>query len=226
MGSGETRGDAVNEQGSPVPNDTRILAVDDRAENLTALAAVLDALPVQVVTVTSGPAALKELLDGDFALILLDVVMPEMDGFETAAHIKGRARTRDVPIIFLTAAGDAGEEAFRGYSAGAVDFLTKPFDPWLLRAKVSVFIELHRRNLELRRQAALLQRTLGEDDEETSARCERLVEALGERLDRVEDDVARLRPDETAADVPDALHDLAGHVSELRLALDAFTAGN
>ena len=91
-----------------MPSDTRILAVDDRSENLTALAAVLDALPVEVVPVTSGQAALKELLSEDFALILLDVVMPEMDGFETAGHIKSRPRTRDIPIIFLTAGGEAG----------------------------------------------------------------------------------------------------------------------
>ncbi|QKW38879.1 response regulator [Actinomadura sp. NAK00032] len=205
-----------------MPSDTRILAVDDREENLTALAAVLDALPVEVVPVTSGQAALKELLNEDFALILLDVVMPEMDGFETAEHIKSRPRTRDIPIIFLTAGGGAGEQAYRGYAAGAVDYLTKPFDPWLLRAKVSVFVDLHRRNLELKQQARLLRSTLGGDDAESAfAGCERLLAALDERLAKVEGELAAVRAD---GDAPvDALE---RHVRELRLAVDAFTAGS
>ncbi|WUI00772.1 response regulator [Spirillospora sp. NBC_00431] len=202
-----------------MPSDARILAVDDRGENLTALAAVLDALPVEVVPVTSGQAALKELLNDEFALILLDVVMPEMDGFETAGHIKSRPRTRDIPIIFLTAGGEAGEQAFRGYAAGAVDYLTKPFDPWLLRAKVSVFVELHRRNLQLRRQAQLLRQSLAEGDgEAVLAGGERLLSALDERVKLIEEDVARLKAGEPASD-------LDAHVTDLRLALDALSAG-
>ncbi len=201
-----------------MPSDTRILAVDDREENLTALAAVLDALPVEVVPVTSGQAAPKELLNDDFALILLDVVMPEMDGFETAEHIKSRPRTRDIPIIFLTAAG--GRSRRTGVRGSAVDYLTKPFDPWLLRAKVSVFVDLHRRNAELRQQARLLRSTLGADDAEGAlAGCDRLLAALDERLAKVEGDVARLRSGEPVG----ALEE---HVGELRLALDAFSAGS
>ncbi|MEO3822303.1 response regulator [Actinomadura sp. B10D3] len=205
-----------------MPSDTRILAVDDREENLTALAAVLDALPVEVVPVTSGRAALKELLNDDFALILLDVVMPEMDGFETAEHIKSRPRTRDVPIIFLTAGGEAGEQAFRGYAAGAVDYLTKPFDPWLLRAKVSVFVELHRRNLQLKQQARLLRQTLEAGDDEGEGGltgCDRFLAALDERLARVEEDVARMRSGEPA-------DGLDAHVADLRTALDSLAAGS
>ncbi|GAA0214989.1 response regulator [Actinomadura nitritigenes] len=206
-----------------MPHDTRILAVDDREENLTALAAVLDALPVEVVPASSGQAALKELLGDDFALILLDVVMPEMDGFETAQHIKARPRTRDIPIIFLTAAGGESEQAYRGYAAGAVDFLTKPFDPWLLRAKVSVFLDLHRSNLELRRQAALLRRTLAEHGgaelDGAGGGCGGLLQALDERVSRVEDALARMRSGEPA-------DDLDASVADLRLALDAFSAGS
>ncbi|MFG2085743.1 MULTISPECIES: two-component system response regulator [unclassified Spirillospora] len=202
-----------------MPNDTRILAVDDRQENLTALAAVLDALPVDVVPVTSGQAALKELLNDDFALILLDVVMPEMDGFETARHIKSRPRTRDIPIIFLTAGGASGEQAFQGYEAGAADYLTKPFDPWLLRAKVSVFVDLHRRHLELQRQAKLLRQTHADGEGGgVLTGCDRFLSALDERLQRVEDDAARIRAGEPAGDLDD-------HVADLRLALDALSAG-
>ncbi|MDL4775918.1 MULTISPECIES: response regulator [Thermomonosporaceae] len=200
-----------------MPTTTRILAVDDRSENLVALTAVLDALPVQVVPVSSGRDALRELLSDDFALILLDVVMPEMDGFETAEHIKSRPRTRDIPIIFLTAAGEAGQDAYRGYAAGAVDYLTKPFDPWLLRAKVAVFVELHRRTARLSRQAELLRRTLGEEGDGPG--LARLLKSLDERVARVEHDVTLLG----SGSDPE---DLREHVAELRLALNALSAGS
>jgi CheY-like chemotaxis protein len=127
----------------------RVLLVDDRKDNLVALEAILQGLPVQPVTANSGEEALKQLLVEDFALILLDAQMPEMDGFETARHIKRRERTRHVPIIFLTAADREAHFALRGYAAGAVDYLTKPFDPWVLRAKVSVFVELWTKNQQL-----------------------------------------------------------------------------
>jgi CheY-like chemotaxis protein len=131
----------------------RALLVDDRRENLVALEAILQGLPVEPVAVESGEAALKQLLVEDFAVILLDAQMPEMDGFETASHIKRRERTRQVPIIFLTAADRDAQLALRGYAAGAVDYLTKPFDPWVLRAKVSVFVELWNKTRQLAAQA-------------------------------------------------------------------------
>ena len=120
----------------------KALLVDDRRDNLMALEAILQGLPVQPVAVESGEAALKQLLVDDFAVILLDAQMPNMDGFETASHIKRRERTRHVPILFLTAADRDAQLALRGYAVGAVDYLTKPFDPWVLRAKVSIFVEL------------------------------------------------------------------------------------
>ncbi|HET9081791.1 MAG TPA: response regulator [Trebonia sp.] len=121
----------------------KILLVDDRAENLFALEAILSSLDQELVFVRSGEAAAEAAAADEFAVILLDVVMPGMDGFETAAQIKRRGRTPNVPIIFLTAAGAEPELAFRGYAAGAVDYISKPFDPWVLRAKVSVFIDLY-----------------------------------------------------------------------------------
>ncbi|HET9140165.1 response regulator [Actinophytocola sp.] len=132
----------------------KALLVDDRRENLVALEAILQGLPVEVVSVTSGEAALKQLLINDFAVILLDASMPTMDGFETATHIKQRERTRHIPIIFLTALNYDARLAFRGYQIGAVDYLTKPFDPWVLRSKVMVFIDLWAKNAELAAQAA------------------------------------------------------------------------
>lgn len=136
------------------PRRARVLMVDDRRENLIALEAILQGMPVEPIAASSGEEALKRLLSEDFAVILLDAQMPGMDGFETAGHIKQRERTRHVPIIFLTAVDRDAHLAFRGYAAGAVDYITKPFDPWVLRAKVSVFVELWLKNQQLAEQTA------------------------------------------------------------------------
>ena len=132
----------------------KVLAVDDRPENLVALQAILEGLAVDVVAVGGGEDALKQLLVDDFAVILLDAHMPGMDGFETAEHIKRRERTRHVPILFLTAVDYDPHLAFRGYQAGAVDYISKPFDPWVLRSKVSVFVDLWAVQSELAARAA------------------------------------------------------------------------
>ena len=129
-----------------------VLLVDDRPENLVALEAVLEPLGHNLVKVTSGMDALKRLLSDDFALILMDVQMPGLDGFETAAVIKQRERSRHIPIIFLSAASRHAEQVFRGYEAGAVDYIVKPYDPAVLRSKVEVFIDLH----DLKRHAEQL----------------------------------------------------------------------
>jgi CheY-like chemotaxis protein len=139
-----------------VDDKAKILLVDDREENLIALEAILSSLDQDLVRARSGEEALKALLTDEYAVILLDVVMPGMDGFETARDIKRRRKTRDLPIIFLTAVNSDPDYAFRGYAAGAVDFISKPFDPWVLRAKVSVFVELHNKNKQLRDQTVLL----------------------------------------------------------------------
>lgn len=168
---------AVRTGTAPGPERTgpvSVLLVDDRVENLLALEAVLAPLGYDLVRATSGEQALKALLVEEFALILLDVQMPRMDGFETAAHIKRRARTRHVPIIFLTAASHGPHHAFRGYAAGASDYMVKPFDPWALRAKVNVFVDLYRVNRRLHDQNALLQA-------EGSLKAEDLCRSSGER---------------------------------------------
>src|SRR5918911_4979758 len=150
----------------------KALLVDDRKDNLIALEAILQGLPVEPVAVESGAAALKQLLTDDFAVILLDAQMPEMDGFETASHIKQRERTRHVPIIFLTAADRDAQLALRGYAVGAVDYLTKPFDPWVLRAKVSIFVELWTKTQQLKAQADAAR--------ERDAQWQRLTETVDE----------------------------------------------
>ncbi|MCY9787614.1 response regulator [Nocardiopsis sp. EMB25] len=167
-----------------------ILLVDDREENLIALEAALTSLDQNLVRASSGEEALKHLLGTDFAVILLDVVMPGMDGFETAAHIKQREKTKDVPIIFLTAQEVDRHEVFRGYASRAVDYLLKPFDPWVLRSKVEVFVELHQLKAQMREQARSLQRDLGQ---ETGEPGRVLAERLAQRSRQVQGDLAALR---------------------------------
>jgi CheY-like chemotaxis protein len=155
----------------------KILLVDDRPENLLALEAILSALDQELVRANSGEEALRSLLKDEFALILLDARMPGMDGFETAARIKGRNRTKNVPIIFLTAVDTDKNNTFRGYAAGAADYIAKPFDPWVLRAKVQVFVDLWVAGRRLATQAAFLRRQIGGGQE--------AIDVLGELRERV-----------------------------------------
>ena len=132
-----------------------ILLVDDREENLLALEAVLEPLGYRLARARSGVDALRELLLHEFACILLDVDMPELDGFETARLIKGRGRSANVPIVFVTALPEDDEQVFEGYAVGAVDYVFKPINPAILRSKVGVFVELWEKNLRLREQELL-----------------------------------------------------------------------
>jgi two-component system, sensor histidine kinase len=150
----------LSKSAEPVSNsDARpcdILVVDDTPENLTAIEVALDELNYRLVKVQSGKEALRRLLKQDFALILLDVQMPGMTGFETARLIRARDRSRHVPIIFITAYDRDDAEVLEAYRLGAVDFLFKPIQPEILKAKASVFVELSRRTLEVERQAEQL----------------------------------------------------------------------
>ncbi|GAA1373601.1 response regulator [Streptomyces beijiangensis] len=208
----------------------KILLVDDRPENLLALEAILSALDQTLVRASSGEEALKALLTDDFAVILLDVQMPGMDGFETAAHIKRRERTRDIPIIFLTAINHGPHHTFRGYAAGAVDYISKPFDPWVLRAKVSVFVELYMKNCQLREQAALLRLQLeGSNRAGVVKEPAGLLAELSARLAAVEEQAEALSKqlDDESADagaVATAAH-LERKLTGLRRALDALEPG-
>jgi two-component system sensor histidine kinase/response regulator len=130
----------------------KILLVDDVAQNIVALDALLSRPGIQAFHAYSGADALELLLRHDFALALVDVQMPEMDGFELAELMRGSPRTRQVPIIFLTATDRDARRTFRGYEAGAVDFLYKPFDPHILRSKVEVFVQLQSQKLLLAEQ--------------------------------------------------------------------------
>ncbi|HJZ27121.1 MAG TPA: response regulator [Streptosporangiaceae bacterium] len=187
----------------------RILLVDDRPENLVALEAILSSLDQILVPVRSGEQAIQAVLADEYAVVLLDIMMPGMDGFETATQIKRHAKSRDVPIIFLTAATMQPEQAFRGYAAGAVDYLAKPFDPWVLKSKVSVFVDLY-----LKRDEAGAQHPV--------------LDQLSAGLGAVEETLALLRK------LPAVLRDveakeiaaqLAERVGRLREALEAFEGG-
>jgi CheY-like chemotaxis protein len=135
-----------------------ILLVDDRSENLLALEAVLAPLNENLVSAESGEEALRHLLEKEFALVLMDVQMPGMDGFETALQIRERAKTKDIPIIFITAISQEPHHALRGYSTGAVDYLFKPFDPWALRTKVGIFTQLYNKTKRLEEQDLIAKR--------------------------------------------------------------------
>jgi len=156
-----------------------LLLVDDRPENLLALEAILEPLGLTLVSVTSGTEALKELLLGDFAAILMDVQMPGIDGFELAELIKQRERSAHIPIIFVTAISKEEQHVFRGYDVGAVDYIFKPIDPEILRSKVSVFVDLWEKNRQLAEQAAELhRRELSELQQESEERYRALADAM------------------------------------------------
>jgi CheY-like chemotaxis protein len=198
-----------------VSRQARILLVDDRIENLIALDAILSSLNQILVPVHSGEQALEALRAEEFAVVLLDIIMPGMSGFETAAQIKRDARTRDVPIIFLTAAVAQPEQPFLGYAAGGVDFLAQPFDPGVLKAKVSVLVDLYLKVSQLRDQVELLT-------------AKPLIDQLSGRLEAVEETAAALRRlpavsrDAEAAKVADRL---TRRVGRLRDTLDTLGGG-
>jgi PAS domain S-box-containing protein len=159
-----------------------VLLVDDKPENLLALRSILGTSLYRLVSAGSGAEALRAVLEEDFAVIVLDVLMPEMDGFEVASTIKLRARSRRTPIIFLTAAGtDLGLDG-RGYEVGAVDYLSKPISPSVLRAKVAVFADLFRKSQEIARQAELLRQAELRERDRRMADIERQHEVRYQRL--------------------------------------------
>jgi PAS domain S-box-containing protein len=181
---------------TPVP----ILLVDDRLENLIALEALFDrSEDVELVKASSGEEALRLLLKRDFALVLMDVQMPGMDGFETAALMRANPKTRHVPIVFVTALLTGQSYQFKGYEAGAVDYLTKPIEPMILRAKVAVFVTLFRQRREI------------EEHERYMEHIEKLVAERAHSLKATDDKVRILLVD----DRPENLLALEGTLADL-----------
>jgi CheY-like chemotaxis protein len=184
----------ANEVAAAPDDRVNILLVDDQPANVVALEAMLQGLGQNLITAGSGREALKLLLTHEFAVILLDVKMPDMDGFETATLIRQRDKSRHTPIIFLTAADKSQTQAVRGYAVGAVDYLVKPVVPEFVRSKVAVFVELAKKSEQLRRQTQLLQAS------ELDAR--HLAEARAELLRDLEQAIVSTTPDATISTAP------------------------
>src|SRR5436190_5777022 len=172
---------AVNPQGQE--EKINILLVDDRSDKLMAVTTILAELGQNVVKARSGQEALRCLLQTDFGVILLDVNMPGLDGFETAALIRQRKKSEHTPIIFLTAISDTETHVSRGYSLGAVDYILAPVLPDVLRTKVSVFVELYKKTEQVKRQAERLRQM----------EAERFRQQLSETTDRLEAETKRNR---------------------------------
>jgi two-component system, sensor histidine kinase and response regulator len=189
----------------------KILLVDDQPENLLSAEAVLESLGQQIIKAQSGRQALRYLLQHDFAVILLDIMMPGMDGLETANLIRQRERSRHTPIIFLTALGRSEEHMRAGYDLGAVDYLVKPFVPEFLRSKVSVFVELSRKSQLLQQQSELLERRNQELQEaiERSRAAEEEIKTLNRHLEKRLDELAEVNRELEAFSYT-VSHDLRG----------------
>ncbi len=139
-----------------------VLIVDDRLENLISLKALLEDEELNIICANSGQEALSHLLDNDFSLVLMDVQMPEMDGFETAKLMRGMKKTRNIPIIFVTAISKEEKFIFKGYEVGAIDYIYKPIDSVILKSKIKVFVELYKQKKLFQLQAIELQRKVDE----------------------------------------------------------------
>jgi signal transduction histidine kinase len=209
-----------------VKRQVNILVVDDRDENLLAVEAVLSDPGYRLVRARSGREALKEVLDQDFALILLDVVMPGVDGYETATLIRERPRSRQTPIIFLTANDWGAQHVFRGYTVGAVDYLVKPVPADVLRSKVAVFVELFNRQEALRIGQEELERTIADRTRELAHANVALQAEIEERSKIERERVLLLKREQSArleAERANRLKDefLATLSHELRTPLNA-----
>lgn len=201
---------------APARHRASILMVDDHPSNLLALEAILEPLGQELVKATSGEEALKQLLQRDFAVILMDVQMPGLDGFQTATLIKQRERTRTIPIIFLTALSRDAAHVFKGYAHGAVDYLLKPFDPEILRSKVSVFVDLFLKEQQIQRQNALLRQKDREAlERQSEQRYRRLTESLPETM-------WAARADGTMTYANRSWREYTGHHDEYQVSLATF----
>src|ERR1051325_8590154 len=169
-------------------NKINLLLVDDHADNLTAMRAILEELGETIICVDSGRKALRRLLDEEFAIVLLDVDMPLLDGFEVAEMMRQVKKLQHTPIIFLTAMHQNESQVFKGYSRGAVDYFFNPSEPEILKAKVRFFIDLYRKNAEIKYQSELL-REANQKLDQLNAELERRVNERTNQLKTAVDDL-------------------------------------
>ena len=191
--------------------EVNILLVDDQPKNLLALSAILDSPGLNMVKADSGLEALRCLLNQDFAVILLDVQMPLMDGFETAALIRQRERSQHTPIIFVTALNRDDTHVERGYSLGAVDYLLKPFAPEILKSKVTVFVELFKKTQLLEQQAALLEAA------NKKLECEITQRKIAEEALRHAHDSLEIKVQERTAQLAQAIASLQAEITQRKM---------
>jgi two-component system, sensor histidine kinase and response regulator len=210
----------VNKLKLDVKTEIKILLVDDRADNLFSIQTVLDQDGYQIHKANSGHEALKILLkETDFTIILMDVEMPGLNGFETASLIYERERLRQIPIIFITANNYSDDYVFKGYKTGGVDYIYKPINPDLLRAKVAVFVELYKKNHQLIAHEQNLQLINAELEERVKERTEELLkknielESMNSELKKVNNDLDNF--------VYTASHDLKAPVSNIEGLMNA-----
>jgi signal transduction histidine kinase len=170
-------------------NSQKILIVDDKPENLYALEQILSPLDAEIIKAESGNAALIASLNNEFAVAILDVQMPEMDGYELAGLLRHQEKTRNLPIIFLSAVYYGKDYAFKGYEAGAVDYINKPYSPTILLGKVSVFLELDQQRIESRNMA----RQLKIVNEELETRVQQRTKSLEKANEALQNSQKRLR---------------------------------
>jgi diguanylate cyclase (GGDEF)-like protein/PAS domain S-box-containing protein len=192
-----------------------ILLVDDQPKNLLALSAILESLGENLVSANSGVQALRYLLNQDFAVILLDVQMPQMDGFETAELIRQRERSKHTPIIFVTAINRDDIHVEKGYSLGAVDYLLKPFVPEILKSKVAVFVDLFKKTHLLKQQTTLLEAANKKLEDEILQR-QQAEEALQRAYDELE-----IKVEQRTRQLAQVNTSLQGEISERQLAQEA-----
>ena len=211
----------------PEAEPVDILLVDDRQSNLLSLQAMLDRSDYRLVTAQSGFEALQRVLEREFAVILLDVAMPGMDGFETATLIKQRERSSRIPILFVTASIYELDQVFRGYSVGAVDYLRKPVEPHVLRAKIEVFVQLFRQQQKIERQSRSLQAAEERERDllrRSAAEAIRVREAeYAATFQEAPVGIARLAPDGTVAKANEELGRMLGPVLVGRKLADLLT---
>src|SRR5215469_546522 len=178
---------ASSSTASAPASGARVLIVDDDERNAFAAVQALDGLGHELVVASSGKEALRKLLEGDFAVILLDLHMPEMDGYEAARFIGGHPRTKHIPIVFVTAVFRDEAHLFQAYTAGAVDVVFKPVDPFILKSKVSVLVDLHLKTAEVSRQTERLKALIDENAKVHAEKleAERALRRAQERQDAI-----------------------------------------
>jgi len=194
----------------------KILLVDDRPENLLALENILEDPELDIIKATSGNEALGLMLEHEFALVLLDVQMPEMDGFETAELMRGNERSKQTPIIFVTAINFEQKYVFKGYESGAVDYLFKPIDLYILKSKVKVFIELYKQKKSLEITTNDLKKTV----EELKKANQKIIEQQKSLIEEEQLKVLLQMAGATAHELNQPLMSLLGYIDLMKIYKD------